>query len=322
MARILSGIQSTGTPHLGNILGAIYPAIQHAHKEENESFLFIANLHTLTQIKDAEIIKQNTYAAAATWLAFGLDPNKTVFYRQSDVPHVSELTWYLTCYFPFTRLSLAHGFKDKQDVLQDVNAGLFMYPMLMAADILLYDAAYVPVGKDQLQHLEIARDVASRFNNIHGETFVLPQALIQNDIMTVPGIDGNKMSKSRNNIINIFGTDKEIKKQVMSIQTDSKALEDKKNPDDCNVYNIYKLICSPEENEQMRANYLNGGYGYGHAKTALYNLIVTKYEHQRLLFNEYMNHPERLEEILMMGAKKASVVSFEVLNRVREKLGF
>ena len=238
------------------------------------------------------------------------------------MPHVSELTWYLTCYFPFTRLSLAHGFKDKQDVLQDVNAGLFMYPMLMAADILLYDAAYVPVGKDQLQHLEIARDVASRFNNIHGETFVLPQALIQNDIMTVPGIDGNKMSKSRNNIINIFGTDKEIKKQVMSIQTDSKALEDKKNPDDCNVYNIYKLICSPEENEQMRANYLNGGYGYGHAKTALYNLIVTKYEHQRLLFNEYMNHPERLEEILMMGAKKASVVSFEVLNRVREKLGF
>ncbi|MBN9294532.1 MAG: tryptophan--tRNA ligase [Flavobacteriia bacterium] len=322
MARILTGIQSTGTPHLGNILGAIYPAIQLANKEENDAFLFIANLHSLTQIKDAEILKQNTYSVAAAWLAFGLDPHKTVFYRQSDVPQVTELTWYLNCYFPFTRLSLAHGFKDKQDVLQDVNAGLFDYPMLMAADILMYDAEYVPVGKDQLQHLEMTRDVASRFNNIHGETFLLPKEIIQEEIMIIPGTDGNKMSKSRNNIINIFAPEKELKKQVMSIQTDSKSLEEPKNPDECNIYNIYKLICSPEENEQMRANYLNGGFGYGHAKTALLNLILTKFEQQRRIFDDYMNNPEKIEEILKIGADKATAVSTVILKRVREKLGF
>lgn len=322
MARILTGIQSTGTPHLGNILGAILPAIQLAHKTENDSFLFIANLHTLTQIKDAETIRQNTYSVAATWLAFGLDPNKTVFYRQSDVPQVTELTWYLNCYFPFTRLSLAHGFKDKQDVLQDVNAGLFDYPMLMAADILMYDAEFVPVGKDQLQHLEMTRDVAARFNNIHGETFVLPKEIIAEEIMLIPGTDGNKMSKSRNNIINIFAPEKELKKQIMAIQTDSKALEDVKNPDECNVYNIYKLLCSAEENEQMRKNYLNGGFGYGHAKTALLNLILTKFENERTIFNDYMNNPEKLEEILQLGAEKATAVSSKVLKRVREKLGF
>lgn len=322
MARILTGIQSTGTPHLGNILGAILPAIQHANKAENDSFLFIANLHSLTQIKDASELTANTYAVAATWLAFGLDPNKTVFYRQSDVAHVTELTWYLNCYFPFTRLSLAHGFKDKQDVLQDVNAGLFDYPMLMAADILIYDAEYVPVGKDQLQHLEMARDVASRFNNVHGETFVLPKEIIQDEIMIIPGTDGNKMSKSRNNTINIFAPEKELKKQVMSIQTDSKGLDDVKNPDECNVYNIYKLICSEDENEVMRQNYLNGGYGYGHAKTALLNLILTKFEEPRRIFNEYMENPSRIEDILKIGADKATVVSTQVLNRVREKLGF
>jgi len=322
MARILTGIQSTGTPHLGNILGAIYPAIQLANKEENDAFLFIANLHSLTQIKDAEVLKQNTYSVAAAWLAFGLDPYKTVFYRQSDVPQVTELTWYLNCYFPFTRLSLAHGFKDKQDVLQDVNAGLFDYPMLMAADILMYDAEYVPVGKDQLQHLEMTRDVASRFNNIHGETFVLPKEIIQEEIMIIPGTDGNKMSKSRNNIINIFAPEKELKKQVMSIQTDSKSLEEPKNPDECNIYNIYKLICSPEENEQMRANYLNGGFGYGHAKTALLNLILTRFEQQRWIFDDYMNNPEKIEEILKIGADKATAVSTVILKRVREKLGF
>lgn len=322
MARILTGIQSTGTPHLGNILGAIYPAIQLAHKEGNESFLFIANLHTLTQIKDASVIRENTYSVAATWLAFGLDPNKTVFYRQSDVPQVTELTWYLNCYFPFTRLSLAHGFKDKQDVLQDVNAGLFDYPMLMAADILMYDAEFVPVGKDQLQHLEMTRDVAARFNHIHGETFVLPQEIIQEEIMLIPGTDGNKMSKSRNNTINIFSPEKELKKQIMSIQTDSKTLEESKNPDECNVYNIYKLLCSPEENEQMRSNYIQGGFGYGHAKTALLNLILNKFEKQRSIYTDYMEHPEKLESILRIGAQKASDVGTNVLNRVREKLGF
>lgn len=179
MARVLTGVQSTGTPHLGNLLGAIIPAIEMANKPENESFLFIADMHSLTQIKDGETLRNNTYSVAATWLAFGLDINRVVFYRQSDVPQTTELSWYLSCFFPFQRLTLAHSFKDKADRLDDVNAGLFSYPMLMAADILLYDAEIVPVGKDQLQHLEITRDVASRFNHQMGETFVLPQAKIE-----------------------------------------------------------------------------------------------------------------------------------------------
>lgn len=322
MARILSGIQSTGTPHLGNILGAIHPAIQLSHKKDNDSFLFIADLHSLTQIKDAQILRQNTLSVAATWLAFGLDYEKNTFYRQSDVPAVTELTWYLNCSFPYSRLALAHGFKDKQDVLGDINAGLFTYPMLMAADILMYDAELVPVGKDQLQHLEMTRDVAKRFNHEFGETFVLPKEVIQENVMIIPGTDGNKMSKSRNNYIDIFSDEKTLKKQVMSIQTDSKGLEDSKNPDECNVYNIYKLICSPDENQEMREQYIKGGYGYGHAKKALLELILTKYEKERNAYNEYMSNPEKIEEILRYGASKASNVSNAILKRVREKLGF
>lgn len=321
MARILTGIQSTGTPHLGNILGAIVPAIEQAQAPNNESFLFIADLHSLTQIKDAELLRSNTYATAATWLAFGLNPEKTVFYRQSDVPQVTELAWHLMCFFPFQRLTLAHSFKDKADRLEDVNAGLFSYPILMAADILIYDAEVVPVGKDQLQHLEITRDVASRFHAKLGDTFVLPKDLIQDDTMLIPGTDGEKMSKSRNNFIDIFLPEKELKKQVMSIKTDSKELEEPKNPDECNVFNLYKLLASTDEIATMRANYEAGGYGYGHAKTALLNLILSKFEKQRELFHYYMNDTSKIEEVLLAGAAKAHVVANGVLNRVREKLG-
>ena len=205
MSRILTGIQATGTPHLGNLLGAIIPAIELSKKSDNESFLFIANMHTLTQIKNAEEMKLNTYQIAAAWLAFGLDPDKTFFYRQSDIPETTELSWYLSCFFPYQRLTLAHSFKDKADRLADVNAGLFTYPILMAADILLYDAEIVPVGKDQLQHLEMARDMGARFNHqMNADIFVLPQAELQEDTKYVPGTDGQKMSKSRGNIINIF----------------------------------------------------------------------------------------------------------------------
>jgi len=192
MARILTGIQSTGTPHLGNILGAILPAIEMANAPGNESYLFIADMHSLTQIKDATLLQQNTYSTAATWLSFELNTEKTVFYRQSDVPEVTELSWYLSCFFPYQRLTLAHSFKDKADRLEDVNAGLFTYPMLMAADILLYDAQVVPVGKDQLQHLEMTRDVASRFHAKMGQTFVIPEAKVQEHTMLVPGTDGVK----------------------------------------------------------------------------------------------------------------------------------
>ncbi|MDC0858235.1 tryptophan--tRNA ligase, partial [Flavobacteriaceae bacterium] len=247
MSRILTGIQSTGTPHLGNLLGAILPAIKMANDPNNESFLFIADLHSLTQIKDAKLIQYNTYSTAAAWLAFGLNLEKTVFYRQSDIPQVSELSWYLSCFFPYQRLTLAHSFKDKADRLEDVNSGLFTYPMLMAADILLYDANIVPVGKDQLQHLEMTRDVASRFHSKMGETFVMPDAKVQDNTMLIPGTDGAKMSKSKNNIINIFLNDKKLRKQIMGIQTDSIPMEDSKDPDSCNVFTLFKLIASPNE---------------------------------------------------------------------------
>ncbi len=322
MTTILTGIQSTGTPHLGNILGAIAPAIQLANEPKNQSYLFIADLHSITQIKDGKTLKENTYSVAATWLAFGLDTEKVIFYRQSDVPQTAELAWYLSCFFSFQRLTLAHSFKDKADRLDDVNAGLFTYPMLMAADILLYDANFVPVGKDQLQHLEITRDVAQKFNNQMGETFVLPEAKVQENTMYIIGIDGQKMSKSRNNVINIFLDEKPLRKQIMSIETDSTPLEEPKNPDTCTVFALYKLLASETETEQMKQNYLAGNYGYGHAKQALYECIITKFKTEREKYAYYMAHLNELEEILKAGAAKASIKATEVLQKVREKLGF
>ena len=322
MARILTGIQSTGTPHLGNILGAIIPAISMAQNPENESFLFIADMHSLTQIKSGEQLRQNTYATAATWLAFGLDINKTVFYRQSDVPQVTELSWYLSCFFPYQRLTLAHSFKDKADRLEDVNAGLFTYPMLMAADILLYDAHIVPVGKDQLQHLEMTRDVASRFHAQLGDTFVLPEAKVQEETMYIPGTDGAKMSKSKGNIIDIFQTDKKLRKQIMGIQTDSTPMEEPKDPLTDNVFALYKILATQEQIEEMSANYLAGNYGYGHAKQALYEVVANKFSEAREKFDYYMNNLNEIDEALAVGAEKARKVADDVLSRVRNKIGY
>jgi tryptophan--tRNA ligase len=322
MARVLTGIQSTGTPHLGNLLGAILPALEMAKDTQNDSFLFIADLHSLTQIKDGALLRRNTYEVAATWLAFGLDYQRVTFYRQSDVAQTAELAWYLECFFPYQRLTLAHSFKDKADRLEDVNTGLFTYPMLMAADILLYDAEIVPVGKDQLQHLEFARDVAGRFNYQMGETFVLPKESIREDIMIIPGTDGEKMSKSRRNYINIFLSDKELKKQIMSIQTDSTPLEAPKDPDNCNVFALYKLLATEVQTAQMAANYRGGNYGFGHAKTALYELILEKFAQPRERFAYYMDHLSQVDEILREGAEKASQVAKQTLQRVREKLGY
>ena len=322
MARILTGVQSTGTPHLGNILGAILPAIKMSNDSKNDSFLFIADLHSLTQIKNAEILRQNTLSTAATWLAFGLDIEKTVFYKQSDVPQATELAWYLSCFFPFSRLELAHSFKDKASRLEDVNGGLFTYPMLMAADILLYDANIIPVGKDQLQHIEMTRDVASRFHTKMGETFVLPEARIQEQTKLIPGTDGQKMSKSKNNVIDIFQNDKALRKQIMSIQTDSTPLEAPKDWKTCNCFAIYSLFASEEELKIMKSNYKAGGYGYGHAKQALFDLICKTFAEERNRYNHYITHPKEVEKALAVGAKKATAVANDVLGRVREKLGY
>lgn len=321
MSRILTGIQATGTPHLGNLLGAIIPAIELSKIPGNESFLFIANLHSLTLIKNAEELKQNTYEIAAAWLACGLDTEKTFFYRQSDIPETCELAWYLDCFFPYQRLTLAHSFKDKSDRLQDVNVGLFNYPILMAADILLYDADIVPVGKDQLQHLEITRDVAEKFNRQMGEVFVLPQSELQENTKYVPGTDGSKMSKSKGNIINIFLPEKQLKKQIMSIETDSTPLEEPKNPDTCNVFTIYQLIASAEQTEELRKKYLAGNFGYGHAKTELLNLILEKFKTEREKFDYYMNNLPELDAKLQEGAEKTRKIAQETMKRVRASLG-
>ena len=322
MARILTGVQSTGTPHLGNILGAIIPAIEMSNDPENESYLFIADMHSLTQIKDAITLRQNTYATAATWLAFGLNIEKTLFYKQSSVPQVTELSWYLSCFFPFSRLELAHSFKDKSDRLEDINGGLFTYPMLMAADILMYDADIIPVGKDQLQHIEMTRDVASRVHAKVGDVFVIPEAKIQKDNMLIPGIDGQKMSKSKGNVIDIFQTDKALRKQIMSIQTDSTSLEAPKEWSSCNSFAIYKLLASDYQIAEMKRNYEAGGYGYGHAKQALFELICEQFSEQRKLYAYYMDNLEEIDQALEIGAKKAAKVANGVLDRIRGKIGY
>ncbi len=322
MARVLTGIQSTGVPHLGNILGAIVPAIELSNQGGNDAFFFIADMHSLTALKNAEERKTNVHAVAAAWLAFGMDTEKNTFYRQSDIPEVAELTWYLNCFTPFPMLANAHSFKDKSDRLSDVNAGLFTYPVLMAADILLYDANVVPVGKDQLQHLEMTRDIAGALNHQVGETLVIPESKVQEETMYIPGIDGQKMSKSYGNFIDIFQPDKKLRKNVMKILTDSKGLEEPKDPDTCNVFNIYRTVANQEEIAEMREKYIRGGYGYGHAKQALFEKIVSRFADERSRYDELMANPAAIEDELAKGAEKARVVASDVLGRVREKLGF
>lgn len=322
MARILTGIQSSGKPHLGNLLGAIMPAIELSKDKENESFFFIADLHSLTTIKDPKLRIENTNAVAAAWLACGFDTDANTFYRQSRVPACCELTWYLNCFTPFPMLANAHSFKDKSNRLADVNAGLFDYPVLMASDILLYDANFVPVGKDQKQHLEMTRDMASSFNHQFGEVFTIPEALIDDQVMTVPGTDGQKMSKSYGNIIDVFLPEKKLRKNVMQIVTDSTPLEEPKNPDTCHVFSIYKLLATDSQTLDMRKKYEGGNYGYGHAKQELFELLLEKFKVEREKYDHYMDNLDELERQLKKGEEKAAVIASEVLNRVKTKLGF
>lgn len=322
MARILTGIQSTGTPHLGNLLGAIVPAIELSKDERNESLFFIADLHSFTTIRDAEILKENTYATAAAWIAFGFDTDKNLFYRQSDVTEVTELTWYLNCFAPYSRLQLAHSFKDKQDRISEVNTGLFTYPVLMAADILLYDAEIVPVGKDQMQHLEITRDIASRFNHVYPNSLLIPETKVDERVMIIPGTDGQKMSKSYNNFIDIFLKDKKLRKQIMGIHTDSTPLEEPKDADNCNVFKLYKLLATEDQSLELKGRYESGNFGYGHAKQELFELICDKYKTEREKFNYLMENKNILDEDLAKGAEKARIIAREVLQRVRKNIGY
>ena len=322
MTRILTGIQSSGKPHLGNILGAIKPSIELSKNSKNDSLFFIADLHSLINIKDSKVRNENTLAIAASWIAMGFDYEKNYFYRQSKITQVCELAWYLNCFTPYPMLSNSHSFKDKSDNLSDINSGLFTYPVLMAADILLYDSEIVPVGKDQKQHLEITRDIAKSFNHNYGDTFIIPESKIDKNVQTIPGTDGRKMSKTYQNTIDIFADEKSLKKQIMSIVTDSKGIEDKKNPESCNIFNIFKLIASEDEVKKMKKNYVEGGYGYGHAKTHLLNLILDLYREERKLYSELIKNPDHLYDILVKGEKKAMIIAEKVLRRVRSKLGY
>ncbi|MDW3211109.1 MAG: tryptophan--tRNA ligase [Reichenbachiella sp.] len=322
MARVLTGIQSSGRPHLGNLLGAIMPAIRLTENENQESLLFIADLHSFTTIKDPEVRKENVKSIAAAWLACGLDTSKSIFYRQSKIPEVCELTWFLNCVTPYPMLANAHSFKDKAGRLADVNAGLFDYPVLMAADIIMYDAEIVPVGKDQRQHIEMTRDIAKAFNHQFGEVFIIPEAKIDDEVMTIPGTDGQKMSKSYGNIIDVFLPEKKLKKNVMSILTDSTPMEEPKKPDTCNVYNIFKTIASEDQKTEMRKNYEGGNYGYGHAKTALFELMLDKFSEERKQFDHFMNNEQAIEQHLQEGEEKARNIAREVMSRVKTTIGF
>jgi tryptophanyl-tRNA synthetase len=322
MARVLTGVQSTGVPHLGNILGAMLPAINMSNEKENEAFLFIADLHSLTTIRSAETLRANTYGTAAAWLAFGFDSDKNTFYRQSDVPEVTELTWYLNCFTPFPMLANAHSFKDKSSRLSDVNAGLFTYPVLMAADIILYDADIVPVGKDQKQHLEMTRDIANAINHKYGEVFVIPESRIDESVMIIPGVDGQKMSKSYNNYIDIFLPEKQLRKQVMKIVSDNKSLEDVKDPENSIIVDLYALLANDQQLAQMKSNYLTGNYGYGHAKQALFEVIMDRFSKERKEHERLMADMKVMDEVLLAGAAKARIIAQNTLSRIRGKLGY
>ncbi len=305
------------------MLGAILPALQLAQDPANTSLFFIADLHSLTTVRDAATLRANTYAVAAAWLAGGFDVTneQNLFYRQSDVPQVTELTWYLSCLAPFPMLANAHSFKDKSSRLADVNAGLFTYPVLMAADILLYDAEIVPVGKDQVQHLEIARDIAGAFNRTYGETLVLPTARVQAEVQTVPGLDGQKMSKSYGNTLDIFVSDKELLKTVKSIVTDSKGLDEPKDPTTDTVFRLFELVAAASDVATMRQRYEAGGFGYGHAKQALYDVLTTRFAAERRHFNALMADLPEVDRLLAIGADRAQAYGAEVLRRVRERMG-
>ncbi|PCI25253.1 MAG: tryptophan--tRNA ligase [SAR324 cluster bacterium] len=328
MAKIaLTGIKPTGTPHLGNLLGAIKPALELT--KDYLAFYFIADYHALTSVKDKKLLHEQIYKVAATWLAAGLDPEKVVFYRQSDIPEIFELNWILSCFTPKGLLNRAHAYKacvDKNlefenDPDMGINCGLFNYPVLMAADILMFNSNVVPVGQDQKQHLEMARDMAHTFNQNYKKIFTLPEPLIQENVKTIPGIDGRKMSKSYHNEIPLFATPKEVRKKVMQIVSDSKGVEEAKDPDSCNIFAIYQHFSTPEQIEDLRGRYLAGGLGYGTAKQELFERLEDSFAEGREKYNYYMAHKEEVDRILREGAVKARKIATPLLAKIRNSIG-
>jgi tryptophanyl-tRNA synthetase len=323
----LTGIKPSGTPHIGNYLGMIRPALELA--ERYQALYFIADYHALTTVKESETLRKLTYDVAATWLALGLDPERVIFYRQSDIPEVMELTWILACFTAKGLLNRAHAYKDAVDENvaaglspdEGINAGLFFYPVLMAADILLFGTHYVPVGQDQKQHIEIARDIAQAFNNNYGDVFTLPEAVIREEVMTIPGLDGRKMSKSYNNVIPMFASPNQLRKTVMRIVTDSRRPEEPKDPDRDNVFAIYRHFAGPEDVVRTREKYLKGGLAYSEIKTQLYELLEQKFSEARNKYEELMGDWGYLDEVLAHGAEKARKIAVPMMDRVRKAVG-
>ncbi|MBO7183514.1 MAG: tryptophan--tRNA ligase [Bacteroidales bacterium] len=318
--RILTGIQPSGKLHLGNYFGAMKNAFN--LQEKGEAFLFIADYHALTTVRDGAVLRDQTMNVALDFLACGLDVEKTVFYRQSDVPEVQQLAWFLSCVTPMGLLERCHSYKDKLAHGLDATHGLFAYPVLMAADILMMQADLVPVGKDQKQHLEVTRDLAQKFNNAYGETFKLPDPFIPDNVATIPGTDGQKMSKSYNNTIQLFEDLKSIKKKIMGIVTDSKGLEEPKEPEGNSIYELYKLFATPEETEEMARNFRAGGYGYGHAKKALFEIYERTFAPFRAKREEMEKNFDYVEEILRKGAERAREEAAKTMDKVRKAVGY
>lgn len=317
--KILSGIQPSGKLHIGNYFGMMKTMI--SRMESSDLYVFIVDLHALTSVQDSQRLSTGTLEAAADFLALGLDPDKCTFWVQSDVPEVCELTWVLSTLTPMGLVERCHSYKDKVAKGITASHGLFSYPVLMAADILLYQADMVPVGKDQKQHLEVARDIGQKFNNQFGETFVIPEPAINEQTATIPGLDGQKMSKSYDNTIPIFLEGKQLKKKVMAIETDATPIDDPKDPDKCNLYNIIKFFATPERTQEIRELYVNGGAAYGYIKLELLDLLNDKFAEARAKKTEYLNDPEMLRQILSKGADKARAKAAVTLDLVRERVG-
>jgi tryptophanyl-tRNA synthetase len=323
----LTGIKPSGTPHIGNYLGMIRPALELAR--ENLALYFIADYHALTTVKEAKSLKHLTYEVAATWLALGLDPSEVIFFRQSDVPEVMELTWVLSCFTAKGLLNRAHAYKASVDENveagrspdEGINAGLYNYPVLMAADILLYGSHYVPVGLDQKQHIEIARDIATAFNSTYGDVLVVPEGVIREEVMTIPGLDGRKMSKSYDNVIPIFAPPNQMRKSVMRIVTDSRSPEEPKDPEQDNVFNIYRHLVPEEEAERMRQRYIQGGLAYSEIKQSLFELLEESFSEARENYEDLMDDWGYLDRVLMEGAEKARDIGKPMMEKVRKAVG-